>query len=101
MPAPSGLAPGSGVRCLRLDARGVRAEFQPVMQIDAYTRIVLTVIAGCLVYMVAKDLTFVPDAFAQEGAPVTAVNIVEIGGAPVPAPANSRYEVSLPVRVLD
>ena len=101
MPAPSGLAPGSGAGCLRLDARGVRAELQPVMQIDAYTRIVLTVIAGCLVYMVAKDVSLVPDARAQEGAPVTAVNIVEIGGAPVPAPANSRYEVSLPVRVLD
>jgi len=70
------------------------------MQIDAYTRIVLTVIAACLVYMVGKDLTLVPEARAQEGAPVTAVNIVEIGGAPVPAPGNSRYEVSLPVRVL-
>ena len=57
------------------------------MQIDAYTRIVLTVIAACLVYMVGKDLNLVPEARAQEGAPVTAVNIVEIGGAPVPAPA--------------
>lgn len=71
------------------------------MQIDAYTRIVLTVIAGCLVYMVGKDLAIVPEARAQESAPVTAVNIVEIGGVPVPSPANSRYEVSLPVRVLD
>lgn len=71
------------------------------MQIDAYTRIVLTVIAGCLLYMVGKDLALVPAAHAQENAPVTAVNIVEIGGAPVPAPANSRDEVSLPVRVLD
>lgn len=101
MPAPSGLELGSGVRCLRLDARGVRADFRLVMQIDAYTRIVLTVIAACLVYMVAKDVSLVPDARAQETAPVTAVNIVEIGGAPVPAPANSRNEVSLPVRVLD
>lgn len=101
MPAPSGSGLGSGARCLRLDARGVRADFRLVMQIDAYTRIVLTVIAGCLVYMVAKDVSLVPDARAQEAAPVTAVNIVEIGGAPVPAPANSRNEVSLPVRVLD
>ena len=101
MPAPSGSVVGSGARCLRLDARVARADFRPVMQIDAYTRIVLTVIAASLVYMVAKDLALVPDAHAQEGAPVTAVNIVEIGGAPVPAPANSRNEVSLPVRVLD
>lgn len=72
-----------------------------MMQIDAYTRIVLTVIAACLVYLVAKDLSLVPDARAQESAPVTAVNIVEIAGSPVTAPANSRFEVSLPVRVLD
>ena len=71
------------------------------MQIDVYTRIVLTVIAGCLLYMVGRDLSIVPAANAQENAPVTAVNIVEIGGAPVPAPADSRNEVSLPVRVLD
>lgn len=71
------------------------------MQIDVYTRIVLTVIAGCLLYMVGKDLSIVPTANAQENTPVTAVNIVEIGGAPVPAPADSRNEVSLPVRVLD
>ncbi|MBJ7325884.1 MAG: hypothetical protein JHC52_00910 [Chthoniobacterales bacterium] len=71
------------------------------MQIDAYTRIVLTVIAGCLLYMVGKDLALVPDARAQEGAAVTAVNIVEVAGAAITAPRNSRNEVSLPVRVLD
>lgn len=101
MPAPKGSARGSAARCLRLDGAGGRADFGLPMQIDAYTRIVLTVIAACLVYMVGKDLSLVPEARAQEGAPVTAVNIVEIGGAPVPAPANSRYEVSLPVRVLE
>jgi hypothetical protein len=71
------------------------------MQIDAYTRIVLTVIAGCLLYMVGKDLALVPDARAQEGVAVTAVNIVEVAGAAITAPRNSRNEVSLPVRVLD
>jgi len=100
MPAPKGSARGFVVKCLQLDGRRGRAELRYSMQIDAYTRIVLTVIAACLVYMVGKDLTLVPEARAQEGAPVTAVNIVEIGGAPVPAPGNSRYEVSLPVRVL-
>jgi hypothetical protein len=71
------------------------------MNIDAYTRIVLTVIAGCLVYMVAKDLTFVPEARAQETAAVTPVNIVQIAGSPVTAPRDSNFEASLPVRVLD
>ena len=71
------------------------------MKIDAYTRIVLTVIAGCLVYMVAKDLTFVPEARAQETAVVTPVNIVQIAGSPVTAPRDSNFEASLPVRVLD
>ena len=53
------------------------------MQIDAYTRIVLTVIAGCLLYMVGKDLNIVPSAHAQEAPAVTAVNIVEVGGESV------------------
>lgn len=71
------------------------------MNIDAYTRIVLTVIAGCLVYLVAKDLTLVPEARAQETMAVTPVNIVQIAGAPVSAPRDSNFEVSLPVRVLE
>lgn len=71
------------------------------MNIDAYTRIVLTVIAGCLVYFVARDLTLVPDARAQEAPAVTPVNIVQIAGAPVSTPRDTREEVTLPVRVLD
>ena len=71
------------------------------MQIDAYTRIVLTVIAGCLLYMIGKDLNIVPSAHAQEAPAVTAVNIVEVAGAPIAAPRDTRNEVSLPVRVLD
>ncbi len=70
------------------------------MKIDAYTRIVLTVIAGCLLYMVGKDLTLVPEARAQDAPVVTAVNIVEISGSPLPAPRDSHFEASLPVRVL-
>lgn len=101
MPAPNGSATGCAAKCLRLDGTAGRADFRGMMQIDVYTRIVLTVIAACLVYLVAKDLSLVPDARAQESAPVTAVNIVEIAGSPVTAPANSRFEVSLPVRVLD
>lgn len=72
------------------------------MNIDAYTRIVLTVIAGCLVYFVAKDLTLVPDARAEQVVPgVTPVNIVQIAGSPVPpAPKDEANAVAtLPVRV--
>ena len=71
------------------------------MKIDAYSKIVLTVIAGCLVYMVARDLTLVPSAHAQMGPTVTDVNIVQIAGSAVTAPGNSRFEASLPVTVLD
>jgi hypothetical protein len=71
------------------------------MKIDAYTKIVLTVIAGCLVLMVARDVTLVPTAHAQMGASVTDVNIVQIAGSAVTAPGNSRFEASLPVTVLD
>jgi hypothetical protein len=100
MTVPSGLGSGFVASCLRLDAVLGRTDVRCLMQIDAYTRIVLTVIAGCLLYMVGKDLSVVPEAHAQEGDAVMAVNIAQIGGAPVPAPGNSRYEVSLPVRVL-
>jgi hypothetical protein len=71
------------------------------MNIDAYTKIVLTVIAGCLLFMVGRDITLVPAAHAQTGPQVTDVNIVQIAGAAVSAPANSRFEASLPVTVLD
>jgi hypothetical protein len=69
--------------------------------IDTYSKIVLTVIAGCLVYMVARDLTLVPAAHAQMEQSVTDVNIVQIAGSAVTAPGNSRFEASLPVTVLD
>jgi len=42
----------------------------------------------------------VPDARAQDAPAVTAVNIVEIGGSPLPAQRDSHFEASLPVRVL-
>jgi len=71
------------------------------MNIDAYTKIVLTVIAGCLAYMVARDLTLVPAAHAQAVQSVTDVNIVQIAGTTLTAPRNSRFEASLPVTVVD
>jgi len=69
--------------------------------IDAYSKIVLTVIAACLVYLVVRDLTIVPPARAQMEQSVTDVNIVQIAGSAVTAPGNSRFEASLPVTVLD
>lgn len=71
------------------------------MNIDAYTKIVLTVIAACLAWMVARDITLVPSAQAQATAAVTDVNIVQIAGSAISAPGNSRYEASLPVTVLE
>jgi hypothetical protein len=71
------------------------------MNIDAYTRLVLTVIAGCLVYFVAKDLTLVPEARAQDSGPTMSVNIVEIAGSPITAPTDPNFQASLPVRVLN
>ena len=71
------------------------------MHIDAYTKIVLTVIAGCLLFMVGMDVTLVPAAHAQMGPQVTDVNIVQIAGSAVTAPGNSRFEASLPVTVLE
>lgn len=38
------------------------------MKVDTYTKVVLTVIAACLVYMVAKDVEWIPTAHAQDAA---------------------------------
>ena len=48
------------------------------MKIDLYSKAVFTVIAVCLVYMVAKDISLVPDAQAQTN--MMNVNIQRIGG---------------------
>jgi hypothetical protein len=37
------------------------------MQIDRYTKIVLTIIACCLVYLCLKDALAVPNVHAAEG----------------------------------
>lgn len=49
------------------------------MKVDLYTKIILTVIAGCLLYLVSKDIPIVKDAYAQSQGPVE-VNIVQIDG---------------------
>jgi hypothetical protein len=63
------------------------------MKPDLYTKAVLTVIAGCLVYLVVQDVTPIKAAHAQSGG-VVDVNIVKIDGTPV------RYSsAALPVKV--
>ena len=64
------------------------------MKPDLYTKVVLTVIAGCLVYLVVQDVTPIKGAHAQSGG-VVDVNIVRIDGTPV------RYSsAALPVKIV-
>ena len=63
------------------------------MKPDLYTKAVLTVIASCLVYFVAKDVVLIQDAHAQSGG-VVDVNIVRIDGSSV------RFSsAALPVKI--
>ena len=49
------------------------------MKVDLYTKMMLTVVACCLLYIVAKDISLVKDVRAQSGG-VTNVNIVQVAG---------------------
>ena len=63
------------------------------MKPDLYTKAVLTVIAGCLVYFVVQDITLIKEAHAESGG-VVDVNIVKIDGSSV------RFSsTALPVRI--
>lgn len=50
------------------------------MKTDVYTKCVLTVIACCLLYIVAKDASVIPDAHANA---VVDVNIVKVAGGTI------------------
>ena len=50
------------------------------MKTDIYTKCVLTVIACCLLYFVARDTSVIQDAHAKS---VMDVNIVQLAGDPV------------------
>jgi hypothetical protein len=63
------------------------------MKPDLYTKTVLTVIAGCLVYFVVQDVAPIKAARAQSGGVVDA-NIVKLDGSYL----SSSY-ASLPVRI--
>lgn len=68
------------------------------MKTDVYTKIVLTVIASCLVYLVAKDMAFVGSAEAQSRSPIE-VNIVEVAGYKFSGTDISSGYPALPVKV--
>ena len=50
------------------------------MKTDIYTKCVLTVIACCLLYFVARDTSVIQDAHAKS---VMDVNIVQLAGDPL------------------
>ena len=67
---------------------------------DRYTKIVLTIIAVCLVWIAFRPVTRVPAAYAAiapQGGPV-AVNIVQVGGSRV---MPTSVPGSLPVVIWD
>ena len=69
--------------------RKIREE---VMKIDLYTKIVLTIIALCLVVMVIKDVPFVQTATAED---IVSVQIRGINEAPY-----CQWE-PLPVKIVE
>ncbi len=62
------------------------------MKVDMYTKAMLTVIACCLLYFVARDLSVVQDAHAQSRG-VVEVNIVQVAGVRI-----ASYD-ALPVKI--
>jgi hypothetical protein len=52
------------------------------MKTDVYTKCVLTVIACCLLYIVARDVPAIQNAHANA---VVDVNIVRVAGAYIPS----------------
>ena len=68
------------------------------MKTDSYTKTILTVIALCLVYIVAKDVGVFPNANAQSGQ-VVDVNITKIAGAPISNHRLVQSDLPLPVTV--
>ena len=69
------------------------------MKLDLYTKVVLTIIAACLVSLVFRDQPLVATANAQAltGDKTVNVNIVAVEGHPVGENANLS---ALPVRVI-
>lgn len=78
------------------------------MKTDVYTKIVLTVIAVCLVVIVFRNIDFVPTAQAVQTVPAVLPNdVVEVRlvgvdyGVEVPVKIKSISDRSLPVKIED
>lgn len=78
------------------------------MKTDVYTKIVLTVIAVCLVVIVFRNIDFVPTAQAVQTVPaVLPSDVVEVRlvgvdyGVEVPVKIKSISDRSLPVKIED
>lgn len=78
------------------------------MKTDVYTKIVLTVIAVCLVVIVFRNIDFVPTAQAVQTVPaVMPSDVVEVRlvgvdyGVEVPVKIKSISDRSLPVKIED
>jgi hypothetical protein len=69
------------------------------MKVYFYTRSVLTLIASCLLYFVARDVLVVPDVHAQSQS-VVDVNIVQVAGARINNNGMVSYEGFLPVKMI-
>ena len=67
------------------------------MKVDMYTKAMLTVIACCLLYFVAQDLSVVREANAQTRG-VVDVNIVQVAGAQISSNGMVSYDAFLPVK---
>ena len=59
------------------------------MKTDIYTKCVLTVIACCLLYFVARDTSVIQDAHAKS---VMDVNIVQLDGRKLPKGGYRDYD---------
>jgi hypothetical protein len=56
----------------------------PNMKIDLYTKFILTVIAGCLICFIFRDVEIVASARAEEEpGQVMSINIAQVNGRPV------------------
>jgi len=67
----------------------------PNMKIDLYTKLILTVIAGCLICLVFRDVEIVASARAEEEpGQIMSINIAQINGRPV-------RTIGVPVMVLN
>jgi len=71
-----------------------------MIQLDWYTKSILTVIAVCLSYFALRDLTSTPKAYAYGKEPVD-VNIVSINGSSFGVLDVSTYRPALPVKIMN